>query len=235
MPSQVVSNPVTVVVATAPTFISHSTKDLRRARLISRLLAAAGMMPFLAHEDIRPSTRWRAEIKRNLATCAGFVALLTRNFKTSDWCDQEAGYIVSRPTVHVLSIRISRASYGFLDEFQDFRWDTHRRSSDRRNLERLLTALRELGWVSSTSMLHGLKSCKDLPIIGIVSRAVHDGPKLTPQEGQLLAEAILANKRLRRSPAANSIFPGKLSAVFDKLPESVQRKLGDIGFGPVMH
>lgn len=76
-------------------FISHSHLDYDKAFWIKNDLERYGLTVFVAHKDITPSVEWRAEIVNQIKGCDLFVALLTKNYASSDWCDQECGIAVA--------------------------------------------------------------------------------------------------------------------------------------------
>ena len=94
-------------------FISYSSKDSDLAGEIKRQLEGLGLETFLAHADIVLSQEWRNEIKSALEHCDSFVALVTENFHTSDYTDQEAGLAMAWGK-QICSIKCGAKPYGFL-------------------------------------------------------------------------------------------------------------------------
>jgi TIR domain len=90
---------------------NRSSSGLRHA------LQRYAISAFVAHEDIETSDEWREEILRSLMSMDAFVAILTPDFNSSRWTDQEAGIAVARD---VLLIPINRGEnpYGLLSKFQ---------------------------------------------------------------------------------------------------------------------
>jgi len=84
-------------------FISHVSRVRLEAHALSDALSPWGFDAFVAHDAIRPNTRWEEEIRENLQHSEALIALLTPDFRRSDWCAQEVGAaLVSRmPTVVV--------------------------------------------------------------------------------------------------------------------------------------
>lgn len=113
----------------ARAFISHVHQDKVLAGKVKRLLAGRyGIEAFVAHDDITPSKAWREQIRRALATCHYFVALLKYpEFHDSQWCDQEVGWALARgiPILPVRPVGFDRtaARDGFLEEHQDISLD----------------------------------------------------------------------------------------------------------------
>lgn len=75
-------------------FISHSNKDVRYATFIKKYLQDNfNIDSFVAHEDIEPSKEWVEDILKALISndCSIFIAIISQNYKESEWCNQEAG------------------------------------------------------------------------------------------------------------------------------------------------
>jgi len=107
----------------ARAFLSHVYGHRDFVGTVKLSLASFGISGFVAHDDISPSHDWRNSIKAALATCDVFVAFLDEGFHSSQWCDQEVGWALSRG-VPILPIRPegfdrTKARDGFLEESQD--------------------------------------------------------------------------------------------------------------------
>jgi len=79
-----------------------------------------GIAGFVAHEDIQPTREWHDEIVNALASMDGLAALMTEDFDTSDWTDQEIGFAFARE-VPIIAVRIGEKGvypYGFIGRFQ---------------------------------------------------------------------------------------------------------------------
>ncbi len=102
-------------------FLSYSTLDKKLAGSVKDGLALFGFEVFLAHEDLVPSDEWRSRIRDELARCDAFVPLISENFRSSEWTDQESGYALSRGRqCLIVSIVVPpvKVPHGFLKDFQ---------------------------------------------------------------------------------------------------------------------
>lgn len=100
-------------------FISYSMQDRFVAGEVARALQRLRIEPFLAHDDITVSLPWRDRILAELAACELFVPLLSHDFKKSEWCSMECGFIFARPTVTILPMSLDGTlPYGFLSQIQ---------------------------------------------------------------------------------------------------------------------
>ena len=78
------------------TFISYHNSIDRLAGDIKEYLDDYAFNCFLAHEDIVPQSDWPEEIEQNLIESDLFLPLLTPEFETSFFCQQETGYAYSK-------------------------------------------------------------------------------------------------------------------------------------------
>lgn len=101
--------------------MSHPHKERHLVGQVKRILAASyGVDAFVAHDDIHVSRKWRDVIKAGLATCDMLVAFVHEGFHASEWCNQEAGWVLGRnvPIIVVRPEGVERHD-GFLEEHQD--------------------------------------------------------------------------------------------------------------------
>lgn len=103
-------------------FLSHIHQERHLVGEIKRILSLSYHVdPFVAHDDIHVSKKWREVIKAGLTTCDMFVAFLHDGYHASQWCDQEVGWALARnvPIITVRPAGIQRRD-GCLEEHQDF-------------------------------------------------------------------------------------------------------------------
>ena len=104
------------------TFISYSSDIKRTAGKIKAYLDNYGFNCFLAHEDIPLQTVWPAEILKALGKCNLFLPLLTPDFTTSFFCQQETGFAYCKK-VEILPVMISKAPMGMIANIQAVRFN----------------------------------------------------------------------------------------------------------------
>lgn len=103
-------------------FISYSTKDKRAGGAVKAIFDDLKIDSFLAHDDLRVSEEWKERILEELKDCTIFVPLLSKAFKQSNWCGQEAGAIVQRGAVLIIPVSLDgTVPYGFLSHIQSHR------------------------------------------------------------------------------------------------------------------
>jgi hypothetical protein len=98
-------------------FVSHVHTAKLQAGALRRALHRYAISAFVAHEDIETSDEWREEILRALMSMNAFVAIITPDFSTSKWTDQEVGIAVARD-VPLIPINKGENPYGFLSKYQ---------------------------------------------------------------------------------------------------------------------
>jgi hypothetical protein len=98
-------------------FISHtnSIKDVAFKLKIANIKYY--ITSFIAHEDIEPTKEWQLEIEKALASMDAIVALITPEFNSSKWCDQEVGIAMGMNRL-VIPIRMGYDPYGFFGKYQ---------------------------------------------------------------------------------------------------------------------
>lgn len=98
-------------------FLSHKSDDKEQVVAVKDELSNYGIKCFVAHENIEPATEWEDEIIIALRQMDMLVALMTNNFKESDWTSQEIGFALGK-NVPVLSVNLGTAPYGFIAKKQ---------------------------------------------------------------------------------------------------------------------
>jgi hypothetical protein len=99
-------------------FISHTHPNAKLAAGIKAFLGKSRIECFVAHNDIAPSEKWREVIRTALLTTHAMTALVTDDFRTSEWCDQEVGFALARSMLVVPVMCDNARPHGFLGEFQ---------------------------------------------------------------------------------------------------------------------
>ncbi len=102
-------------------FLSHKAEYKTVASAIKDELRRFGVAAFVAHEDITPTTEWQEEIRRALDSMHLMIALLTEDFRQSEWTGQEIGYALARD-VPVIPIRHGSDPFGFIGKYQAVNW-----------------------------------------------------------------------------------------------------------------
>jgi hypothetical protein len=100
-------------------FISHVSKEAETASRLLLALEDYGISGFVAHEKIAPAKEWEDEVHLALETMDALVALLSPDFRESDWTDQETGIAIGRG-IPVIPVQLGAVPYGFIGKYQGF-------------------------------------------------------------------------------------------------------------------
>jgi hypothetical protein len=99
-------------------FVSHTNGNAKFATGIKTFLWKYRIECFVAHNDITPSEKWREVIRAALLTTHAMTAIVTPDFRESEWCDQEIGFALARSMLVVPVMCGDVPPHGFLSEFQ---------------------------------------------------------------------------------------------------------------------
>ena len=103
-------------------FLSHKTEYKLQVAELKNQLRGYGIDCFVAHNDIEPTEAWQIEIENALLTMDIFVAIMTPDFHTSLWTDQEIGFACAR-NVPRIAVRMGCDPYGFIGRNQGLNAD----------------------------------------------------------------------------------------------------------------
>jgi TIR domain len=98
-------------------FITHRAQEKLAAGELKTKLSPYGVCGFVAHQDIEPNQVWQTEIERALVSMHALVALITPDFDSSVWCQQEIGFALGRG-VPVIPLRLGSDPHGFIGRIQ---------------------------------------------------------------------------------------------------------------------
>ena len=98
-------------------FLSHVTSFKQRTAALRQCLARFHISAFVAHDTIEAGELWQREIEAALRSMDAMAAILTPEFPTSHWTDQEVGWALGAG-IYVLPIRRGLDPYGFIGEVQ---------------------------------------------------------------------------------------------------------------------
>ncbi|MGO9794091.1 MAG: toll/interleukin-1 receptor domain-containing protein [Solirubrobacteraceae bacterium] len=98
-------------------FLSHHHEHAVKAGELRDALAARSVDVFVAHTAIEATEEWERVILAALKSSDACAALLTPEFATSVWCDQEVGFCMARDKL-VVPLEYGATPYGFLGRYQ---------------------------------------------------------------------------------------------------------------------
>lgn len=98
-------------------FISHLSKEKIKAKALAKELNSYNASGFVAHIDIKPNDEWLKNIESALESMDVLLAIVTEDFKESDWTVQEIGFALGKG-VPVIAIRNGMDPFGFFGKWQ---------------------------------------------------------------------------------------------------------------------
>ena len=102
-------------------FFSHSHEDIKLVNEAKAVLEKTDWIEcFVAHDDIKEGKEdWIEELKKYLECCHCLIAFLSKDFKSSNYCDQELGVAVQRQ-IPIFPIKLDNNinPYGFIQLIQ---------------------------------------------------------------------------------------------------------------------
>jgi hypothetical protein len=180
-------------------FLSHKAEVKKDAAELKSSLKPFGISCFVAHQDIRPTREWQAEIESALASMDAFAALLTEKFHDSLWTDQEVGFAIARG-VPIIAVKLGRDPYGFMGKFQALSCGL---SAAPVEISRLLIRHPRM----LEAYITALPECESFDQGNILSAVLPDIEKLTKGQAEQMIKAYDDDPQLRGSFGFNGAKP----------------------------
>ena len=98
-------------------FVCHTARHKTKANKIASHLKYHGVSAFVAHEAIEPTRQWQDVIEYALRTADALAALVTTDFPSSKWTDQEVGVVFGRRRL-IIPVKLGPNPYGFIGKYQ---------------------------------------------------------------------------------------------------------------------
>ena len=173
------------------------------ADAIKQSLEKFGVLAFVAHRDIYPSAIWRKTILEHLqGKCNIFAPILTKEFHSSLWTDQETGIAV-QVGLPILPIKVDKDPYGFIDERQAVPLKPGE------YLKMCLGVLVGLGTqhlmfgrVARLCLAKGLGSSESYDEAGLIAEVLTRLEPFSAEEATAVLRAIISNRQVYESNSA---------------------------------
>jgi len=179
-------------------FLSHLTANKVETSELSLELGKYGIRAFVAHEDIMPSKEWQVEIESALATMDGLVALLSPDFVSSNWCDQEVGVAIGR-RVPIISVKHGVDPHGFIGKYQAIQGGGKSAAQLAREIYDIFIENPILGpkitSVLVESLVHSESFRQSKWLVGLIGTSKH----LTIKHSSLMKKAAESNGQVSKS------------------------------------
>ncbi len=195
-------------------FISYSSEEKHiGGRLKRHLISFCGYDAFIAHDDILGSQEWEKEILQAIKNTDFFIPLISQQFKTSVYTDQETGCAVS---LHkkIIPIKLGTTNpYGFINKYQALQYKKNPPAQNwqwtfkKDNLLELAISIAHIGLHYEPKSIYYKKSLQSLVyalcnsdsfeatnvIIRILSNCNH---RLLPAQIKQITDAIKTNSQI---------------------------------------
>lgn len=99
-------------------FLSHAHKDRKIGAVLKEKLHSYKIDVFLAHEDIEGGAEWMSQIYDEVQNCEIFLILLSENYHTAYFTDQETGMALCNKKPIIPICIDSTKPYGFMSKYQ---------------------------------------------------------------------------------------------------------------------
>jgi len=182
-------------------FISYSSLNKYiGGELKQHLTTICGYEPFIAHDDIPGSEIWEKEILKAIKTTDFFIPLISKQFKISDFADQETGLAVCL-NKKIIPIKLDTINpYGFINKYQALQYKQH-------SIMSVVIAIARIGLHNEPTSIYYKKSLQSLvyalcesksfettnTIIQILSTCHH---QFSAEQTQQIIEAIRTNSQI---------------------------------------
>ncbi len=190
-------------------FISYSSEEKAVAGRLKRYLQEyCGYNVFIAHEDIQPSSEWEREIMETLRQVDYFIPLLSNNFKTSDFTDQEVGAAICM-NKKIIPVKLERVNpYGFMRKYHAFqlRQRSERNGESSDNLLQIATQVALLSEYYSEGDLNlrrmnsaafALRNSRSFDMSNIVIKIICSMKGLESDHIEYIRDSISANFQVK--------------------------------------
>ncbi len=128
-------------------FISYSSMQKKiGGRFKDCLTNYCGYEVFIAHSDMPGASIFEEEIIKAIRNTDLFIPLISNNFKTSDFADQETGIAVVLEK-KIIPIKLGEVNpYGFISKYQALQHKTYQTAySIKDNVKELVLAIAQIG------------------------------------------------------------------------------------------
>jgi hypothetical protein len=177
-------------------FLSHVSAQREFAGDLKEHLARHGIELFVAHADIAPSRRWLDVITSALRTAHALAALLTDDFRASEWTDQEVGFALCRD-IPIWLLQTNAVPHGFMGQYQSLSCDLSDADSLAGELFAQMMAHEESAAHIRRGMVARLRWSSDFSTSIRLVRQLRFMTGFAQDELELLAEAPANNDQVR--------------------------------------
>lgn len=179
-------------------FLSHVSAHKIEVAQLKANLKDFGISSFVAHEDIQPSRAWQDEILKAIRSMNAMAALLTPDFHSSNWTDQEVGMAIGRGAL-MLPINLGMGPYGFMATNQAMRGDLANADQLALDIALVLAASPSTAPVMAEATTAALEESPSYMASKRVTDVIERVPTFSEDQLRRLEDAIANNAQVSQS------------------------------------
>ncbi len=179
-------------------FISHADEDKKIAREIAvQIKQNEGINVFVAHDDLEPGSNWKKDLTQKIFECDVFIPLLTKNFHSAEWTEQEVG-IAHAFKKRMTPIRFDDTStVGFMTDFQATKISYPLDEHEINNIVSTVIAYSDEGQRIVNNLIDQLYSSDSFYDANANARILFNTTKkFTPEQVNKIAQAYIMNNQI---------------------------------------
>ncbi len=179
-------------------FVSSHHADYPLAALIARALEKFGFECFVAHREIAVAKEWRDEIIGALSACDCALALISADFRVSEWCGQECGFVLGRGRPVFPVLLDGHAPKGLLEAYQGLSWTE---DAPERSMKALVRAIADGLRMPTEYLVRAFTSSTSFEEASLALSLVLERDDLTRDQANAIGGAYVDKPELRTGPA----------------------------------
>ena len=207
------------------TFLSHSNKDKKIARIFADNLSVYGFKVFVAHDDIQLGEQWEETLKESIKNCELFLVLLSENFHPSRFTDQEIGIAIAF-NKQIFPIRIDETKpYGFMSKFQAKKISIKIDHSQIKLLAQRLSSFTNERINVIDRIIDQLCHAESFNSANTISEILFEYTNFTHNQVNKIAQAFVSNSQVRGGWTARPACLDFLARNWDSISPELQYQL----------
>lgn len=204
-------------------FLSHSDIDKEIAGSIKEKLGKYEINVFLAHTDLEGGTEWESKLFAEIQNCDLFLILLTENYHSGRFTDQETGIALSFPKP-ILPICIDKTRpYGFMSRYQGL---VCKPDFPQNNIDKIVKRCKALTKTEPSiidMLIKRLRNAHSFSEAHSISKMIEEHREFTSEQIHALSNAYLENLEVSHSYMAAPIILRILEQNRDKIDMKIHK------------
>jgi hypothetical protein len=206
-------------------FLSHVSAHKIGVSKFKSELNRWGIAAFVAHEDIEPTEIWRTEIELALCSMDALTALVTSDFHSGDWTDQEIGWAIGRGLL-VVPMRLGSDPYGFFGKYQGISGNLESPGTLAKDVVKILLKKTQTHDAMRKALIEAFCKAPSFDCVKMLWGIIGQLKDFTDQEKELIKKARIENSQID----GTFYVPGEIDRLFGKLSRPEQSEAEDVPF-----